>query len=68
MVAQGALRPEQRAEYWTALDRLRAVEGRHREPKSDGQRELHRITHWVLDQWGDEQEKLLATPDNKESD
>jgi hypothetical protein len=49
MKAQGTLTPPKRAEYRAALDRLRAIEGRHREPRSDGQKELHRIARWVLD-------------------
>ena len=51
MEAQGKLTPQKRAEYRAALDRLRRIEGRHREPKSDGERELLRIARWVIDQW-----------------
>ena len=51
MKARGELTPEKRAEYRAALDRLRAIERRHREPKSDGEKELHRIARWVLDRW-----------------
>ena len=35
--------PQKRDDYRRALDRLRAIEGGHREPKSDGEKELHRI-------------------------
>ena len=59
MKDRGELTPQKRAEYRAALDRLRAIEGRHREPKSDGERELHRIARWVLDRWGEEGRKLL---------
>jgi hypothetical protein len=61
MEAQGKLTPHQRAEYRVALDRLRRIEGRHREPKSDGERELHRIARWVIDRWRSEG-KLLGEP------
>ena len=33
---------------------------RHREPKSDGERELHRIARWVLDRWEGEDGELLG--------
>ena len=51
MRAQGTLTPQKRAEYRAALDRLRAIEARHREPKSDGEKELHRVAQWVVDRW-----------------
>jgi hypothetical protein len=51
MKAQGALSPQKAAGYRAALDRLREVEGRHRTPRSDGERELHRIARWVLGRW-----------------
>ena len=51
MKAQGNLTPPKRAEYRAALDRLRRIEGRHREPKSEGERELGRIARWVIDRW-----------------
>lgn len=56
---RGELTPQKQAEYRTALDRLRAVESRHREPRSDGERELRRIALWVLDRWGDEERTML---------
>jgi hypothetical protein len=59
MASRGTLTPQGRAEYRAALDRLRAVEARHREPRSDGERELHRIARWALDQWEAEDRKLL---------
>ena len=59
MAAQGKLTPQKRGEYRAALDRLRTIEVRHREPGSDGERELHRIARWVLDRWGEEGRKLL---------
>jgi hypothetical protein len=59
MSTQGVLTPQKKAEYRAALDRLRAIEVRHREPKSDGERELHRIARWVLDRWDEEGRKLL---------
>jgi hypothetical protein len=59
MASQGKLTPPKRAEYRAALDRLRAIEVRHREPRFEGERELHRIARWVLDRWGDEQQELL---------
>ena len=59
MAAQGKLTPQKRGEYRAALDRFREIEDHHREPKSDGERELHRIARWVLDRWGKEGRKLL---------
>ena len=61
MEAQGKLTPQKRAEYRAALDRLRAIEARHREPKSDGERELHRVARWVIDRWQGEG-RLLQEP------
>jgi hypothetical protein len=59
MQARGMLTPEKRAEYRAALERLRTIEGRHREPKSDGEGELARIVRWVLDRWGEQDQRLL---------
>lgn len=60
MAAQGSLTPQQRDEYREALGRVAAIESRHRDPKSDGERELLRIARWVLDQWKGEDRKLLG--------
>jgi hypothetical protein len=38
---------------------LRSIERRYREPKSDGEKDLHRIAGWVLDRWGEEDRRLL---------
>ena len=62
MASQGTLTPERRAEYRASLDRLRAMEGRHREPKSDGEAELHRIARWVLDEWAGRGRSDLLDP------
>ena len=62
-MAPGELTPEKKAEYRAALDRLRAVERRHNEPKSEGERELHRIAAWVLDRWDAAAAKRLISPD-----
>jgi hypothetical protein len=61
MESQGKLTPPKRAEYRAALGRLRDIERRHRELKSDGERELHRIAGWVIDQWRADG-KLLEDP------
>ena len=58
---RGELTPQKRAEYRAALDRVREIEQRHREPKSDGERELHRIARWVVDRWQGEG-GLLSEP------
>ena len=60
MAALGKLTPQTRGEYRAALDRLRTIEVRHREPNSDGERELCRIARWVLDEWEGGSDKLLA--------
>ena len=64
MVDQKALTPAKRAEYRAALDRLRSIEQRHRDPKSTGEKELHRIARWVLEQWdpGDNRRLLDLGP------
>jgi hypothetical protein len=60
MKDRGELTPQKKAEYRAALDRLRAIEARHRPPKSEGEKELCRIARWVLDQSGGENVNLLA--------
>jgi hypothetical protein len=67
MNGRGELTATKQEEYRKALDRLQAIETRHRELRSNGERELHRITRWVLDRWGGEEQKLLASPDDKET-
>jgi hypothetical protein len=59
MSRRGELTPEERAEYRRALDQVREIEERHREPRSDGEKELHRVARWVIDRWGQEDRKLL---------
>jgi hypothetical protein len=59
MVDTKVLTPAKRAENRAALDRLRSIEERHREPQSRGEKELHRIARWVLEQWGPENRRLL---------
>ena len=60
MNEQGLLSPAKKARYRASLDRIRAVERRHRAAKSSGERELHRIAKWVVDQWQNETQELLA--------
>jgi hypothetical protein len=50
-----------RGEYRKAIDQVRDIEVRHREPRLEGERELHRIARWVLDRWQGE-ERLLQDP------
>ena len=59
MKAQTKLTPQKSLDYRTALDRLGSIARRHRETKSDGEKELHRIAVWVLDRWCEEERKLL---------
>ena len=59
MDSLGVLTPRKKADYRATLEHLRAIEGRHGEPKTDGEKELHRITRWVLDRWEGEDGKLL---------
>jgi hypothetical protein len=59
MKERGDLSQKKRGEYLEALDRLRAIEGRHREPRSEGEKELRRITRWVLDRWHSLDSSLL---------
>jgi hypothetical protein len=62
MKARGELTEVKRDEYRKALDQLSAIERRHREPRSEGEKELHRIARWVLDRWTEEEQKLLVWP------
>jgi hypothetical protein len=62
MKERGDLSRAKRDGYRRILAQLNAIEGRHRQPKSDGETELHRITKWVLDQWTEEERKLLVWP------
>jgi hypothetical protein len=57
----GTLTPQKGAEFRTALDQLRRIERRHREPKSIGEKELRRIAVWVLDRWSVEDRRLLES-------
>lgn len=52
--------PPKLAELRATLDRLRALEGRHRDPKSDGEREMSRVARWVLGRWEGEAQGLLG--------
>jgi hypothetical protein len=61
MEDRGELTAARRAEYRAALDRLRALEARHREPVSDGERDLFRIAGWAIDRWRGE-DGLLREP------
>ena len=56
---RGELTTKTKAEARAALDRLWAIERRHRESRSGGERELHRIARWVLDRWSEEDRRLL---------
>jgi hypothetical protein len=51
MKVHATLTPQKSVDYRTALDRLRGIERRYREPKSDGEKELHRIARWILARW-----------------
>jgi hypothetical protein len=68
MKERGDLSPRKREECRRALDKLRAVEGRHREPRSQDEKELHRITRWVLDRWTEEKQGLLVSPGDQRKD
>jgi hypothetical protein len=61
MEKQGTLTPQKRAEYRAGLERLRGIAGRHREPRSNGERDLGRVAGWVVDRWRGE-DGLLREP------
>ena len=61
MKDRGELTAVKRDEYRKAIDLVRDIEMRHSKPKSDGEKELHRITRWVLDRWRG-QESLYLDP------
>lgn len=56
---QGRLTVQKRGEYRAALAGLRAMHQRHRDARSEGQRELLRIAQWVLKQWEGGAERIL---------
>jgi hypothetical protein len=62
MKDKGELTAVKRHGYRRTLDQLRAIERKHREPRSEGEKELHRISRWVLDRWTEENQNLLFAP------
>ena len=63
MKERGPLKPAQAADYRDALERISQIAARHRSANNAGEQELYRIARWVLDQWTDQNRKLLA-PDS----
>jgi hypothetical protein len=59
MKAQGTLTAQKRDEYRAALIKLKVMEVWHRAAKSEGERQLHRIVRWVLDQWQGDSRTIL---------
>ena len=59
MKNNGELTAAKRDGYRKTLGQLRAIERRHREPRSEGEKELHRISRWVLDRWHSLDSSLL---------
>lgn len=59
MLAAGGLSPKMKSDYRETLRRIREIESRYR---GDDRKfaELHRIAHWVSEQWTGESLKLLA--------
>ena len=55
----GRLEPAKAAEYRAALERVRAIESRHRDAASAGLAELHRVAAWLLRQWEGEEDALV---------
>ena len=69
MKENGELTAVKRDGYRRALEQLRGIEGKHRQPRSEGEKELHRICRWVLDRWKDEKDqKLLVSPIDQRKD
>jgi len=64
--ARGRLTPQKQDEYRAALVKVQAMEKRHREARSEGERQLLRIDRWVLRQWEGENQVLLErTPNSR---
>jgi hypothetical protein len=59
MKAQGSLTPQKQTEYKAALAKLGAIEEHHREPRTEGERQLLAIIRWVVGQWRGQNEALL---------
>lgn len=68
LAEQRALSPESKRKYRASLDQLRDMERRYREAGSEGEKELHRICRWVLDQWTEEARELLISPGGQRGD
>ncbi len=64
MKMRGELTSQKRSDYRAALDRLKNIEQMHRESRSSGEKELHRITNWVLNLWNDKEAAPLIAPNN----
>jgi hypothetical protein len=62
MKAQRALTPQKQREYRAALAKLRGMDERHREARSEGEQRLLQIVRWVLSQWEGENQILLEQP------
>ena len=45
---------KKRADYRASLERVRGIEQRHRAPRSNRERELHRVAEWVVGDRGQE--------------
>ena len=56
----GRLDAKKRALLREQLARVRAIAARHRDATGDGANELHRIAHWLAEQWTPENEALLS--------
>lgn len=61
MKAQGRLTPQKQAEYRAALTKLKTMEERHREVRSEGKRQLLHIVRWVLRQWEGDNQAVLES-------
>lgn len=61
MKAQGQLTPQKQKEYRAVLTKLRAMEERHQQARSKGERQLLEIVRWVLGQWQGNNQAILES-------
>lgn len=58
---QGQLTPQKQKEYRAVLTKLRAMEERHQQARSKGERQLLEIVRWVLGQWQGNNQAILES-------
>jgi len=58
---RGELKPDDLRRYRAILERIKRIELRYAESSNAGEKELHRIAGWIMQQWTGENGKLLLS-------